>query len=68
MFADIEIAHDIDQNYDINDKLADSSREEIFRRGGVSGFCPCQSLTGSLIKIQASSLAVACILHSYWLT
>ena len=40
MFADIEIAHDIDQNYDINDKLADSSREEIFRRGGVSGLYP----------------------------
>ena len=40
MFADIEIAHDIDQNYDINDKLADSSREEIFGRGGVSGLYP----------------------------
>ena len=45
MFADIEIAHDIDQNYDINDKLADSSGEEIFRRDSVSGFIPCQSHT-----------------------
>ena len=45
MFADIEIAHDIDQNYDINDKLADSGRDEIFRRGSVSGFIPCQSHT-----------------------
>ena len=34
----------------------------------VSGFSPCHLLTGSLTKIQASSLAVACMLYSYWLT
>ena len=30
MFADIEIAHTIDHNYDINDKFAESGGQDIY--------------------------------------
>ena len=38
--------------------------QNLCRRGSVSSFSPCHSLTSSLTKIQAPSLVVACMLHS----